>query len=63
MTHWQPCQTGAAPLQRAVEAHYRTLAKRARQAVCEGVAHPLGIKVTVSVNGELIRGEAARTPD
>ena len=63
MTDWQPFQTGAPPLERAVQARYWTLAKHARQAVCEGVAHPLGTEVTVSVNGELIRGEVARTAD
>ena len=63
MTEWQPFQTGEPHLERAVQARYWTLAKHARQAVREGVAHPLGIEVTVSVDGEMVRGEVARTPD
>ena len=63
MTDWQPFQAGAPPLERAVQARYWTLAKHARPAVCEGLAHPLGTEVTVSVNAGLIRGEVARTPN
>ena len=62
MRDWQPFPPAPAPVERAVQARYWTLAKHARQAVCDGVAHPLGTEVTVSVNGELIRGEVARTP-
>ena len=62
MTDWQPLPQALPPLERQVQARYWTLAKHARQAVCEGVAHPLGIEVTVSVAGEMVRDEVARTP-
>ena len=63
MPDWQPFPSAPAPLEREVRARYWTVAKHARQAVCEGVAHPLGSEVTVSVDGELVRAELARTAD